>query len=88
MYIKPFIMDNNNSAGALLGVVAGIYKGIENVINSTVTNYKPILALITWENAFDTAVLALIGGIVGTLGSELVKFVKKLRSKKDDKKGD
>lgn len=60
-------MDNSHAAGTALGIMVGIYKGITGFV----------LAFLTWESAFDTIVLAFIGGVIGWSATELMKLIKK-----------
>lgn len=72
------MMSNTNSAaGIIAGASTGLYKAVVLIIAS--------LAAISWTMILETAFLALIGGIAGWIGAELVrhtvKFVRKIISK-------
>ena len=61
-------MDSHHAAGTGVGILAGLFK-------SFVTMQS--LAMLTWGLAFDTAILAFIGGVIGWCASELMKLIKK-----------
>jgi hypothetical protein len=60
------MIDNQHAAGTAVGVSLGIIKAIINA---------PILFL-TFDIMIDTSILALVGGIAGWTGAEVMKFMK------------
>lgn len=71
-------MDGSH-VGATLGAVAGVYKGIKTIIVAKALGFNiTALSFISWENIFDTAILALLGGAIGWIGAEIMRGLKRL----------
>lgn len=70
-----------NEHSNILGVIIGGIVGVIKSIFALKTSLLVILATLNWSVAFDTAILALIGGSLGWCGSELMKLIKKLYKK-------
>jgi hypothetical protein len=60
-------MTHDNAAGVTLGFFAGTIKGLGSIT----------FAMLSWPIIGETALLALIGGILGWCGTELMRFLKK-----------
>lgn len=77
-------MDNNHIVGIIVGFVVGIIKAISAVISS-LSSIFIIISLISWEQVFDTGLLALIGGALGWVGAEIAKRINKFYHKRKKK---
>lgn len=65
-------MDNTNNVGTGFGVLAGLYTSVADLINDRIP-INPMLGFVTWENVINTATLAIVGGVLGAISSEIVK---------------
>lgn len=76
--------NNNSAAGVIAGASTGLYEGISTIFADP--------AIISWAVVFETAILALVGGALGWIGAELirwvVKFGRKIISKRKCSKND
>lgn len=72
-------MDTQHLAGTGIGMSAGFFKAFVGV---------QMLGMLTWGLAIDTAILALIGGILGWIGTELMKTLKRYLTRVIHKKND
>jgi hypothetical protein len=65
--------DNSTAAGATIGGLSGFVKGVMAIQLTAGAS----LSGLTWGVLLDTAILAFMGGILGWIGAELMKFLKK-----------